>query len=188
MRAASRPATGDSPTYWRGRGGSALGLIVATLGDDYNFLSLTQNAFDLTDRGVGGREGPAGLDAFVYTERGVYRSGETVFATALLRDALGAKFVLLAYFGKNDANGVNGGNNNLTYNGVAYTDANIQEGKYSFWGYEHLVYRSTLTGNAKTVADQLASQIKTTDATVSGLLLPTMHVSRTTEGAVITHN
>ena len=41
---------------------------------------------------------------------------------------------------------------------------------------------------AKTVADQLANQIKTTDATVSGVLLSMMHVSRTTEGAVVTHN
>jgi uncharacterized protein YfaS (alpha-2-macroglobulin family) len=32
---------------------------------------------------------PAGLDAFVYTERGVYRTGETVHVTALLRDPLG---------------------------------------------------------------------------------------------------
>ncbi|HZZ61291.1 MAG TPA: alpha-2-macroglobulin [Roseiarcus sp.] len=78
------------PGLSRGKGGSAPGLLVATLGDDYNFLSLAQNAFDLTDRGVGGRDAPAGLDAFLYTERGVYRSGETVFATALLRDAKGA--------------------------------------------------------------------------------------------------
>jgi len=33
---------------------------------------------------------PKGLDAFVYAERGVYRSGETVFLTALLRDAAGS--------------------------------------------------------------------------------------------------
>ena len=46
-------------------------------------------AFDLTDRGVSGRPVPAGLDAFVYTERGVYRSGETVHVTALLRDPQG---------------------------------------------------------------------------------------------------
>ena len=32
---------------------------------------------------------PAGLDAFVYTERGVYRSGETVQVTTLLRDGQG---------------------------------------------------------------------------------------------------
>ena len=47
-------------------------------------------AFDLTDRGVGGRPAPAGLDAFVYAERGVYRSGETAYLTALLRTAQGA--------------------------------------------------------------------------------------------------
>ena len=123
-----------------------------------------------------------------------YSSGGTLAGvlntpvSASARDSLGAKFALIAFFGKNDANGVNGGQNNLTYNGVPYSDANVQEGKYTYWGYEHLTYRSTLTGNAKTVADQLANQIKTTDATVSGVLLSTMHVSRSTEGAVITHN
>ena len=77
------------PGLARGKGGSAPGLLVATMNGDYNFLDLAQNAFDLTDRGVAGRDAPAGLDAFLYTERGVYRSGETVFATALLRDARG---------------------------------------------------------------------------------------------------
>jgi len=78
------------PGLSRGKGGLAPGLLVASLSDDYNFLNLAQNAFDLTDRGVAGRDAPKGLDAFLYTERGVYRSGETVFATALLRDAKGA--------------------------------------------------------------------------------------------------
>ena len=104
------------------------------------------------------------------------------------RDAFGAKFGLIAYFGVNDANGVNGGNNNLTYNGVAYSPDAVREGRYTFWGYEHVTYRSTLSGNAKTVADQIANQIKTADASVSGVLLSTMNVSRSTEGAVIIHN
>jgi len=77
------------PGLSRGKGGSAPGLLTAALGDDYNFLSLAQNAFDLTDRGVAGRDAPRGLDAFLFTERGVYRSGETVFATALLRESKG---------------------------------------------------------------------------------------------------
>ena len=46
---------------------------------DYGFLNLPQNAFDLTDRGVAAATRPKALDAFLYTERGVYRSGETVF-------------------------------------------------------------------------------------------------------------
>src|SRR5690606_16055348 len=40
-------------------------------------------------RGVKGRAAVNGLDAFLYTERGVYRTGETVALTALLRDARG---------------------------------------------------------------------------------------------------
>ena len=42
-----------------------------------------------SDRGVSGRAVPAGADAFVYAERGVYRSNETVYLTALLRDGQG---------------------------------------------------------------------------------------------------
>jgi uncharacterized protein YfaS (alpha-2-macroglobulin family) len=56
---------------------------------DYAFLSLKTTAFDLSDRGVSGRVVPSGADAFVYAERGVYRSNETVYLTALLRDGQG---------------------------------------------------------------------------------------------------
>ena len=64
-------------------------MLVADGKGDYAFLSLKGPAFDLTDRGVAGRSVAAGLDAFVYTERGVYRTGETVHLTTLLRDAKG---------------------------------------------------------------------------------------------------
>ena len=75
----------------RGEGAMAPAMLVAAeqRGGDYAFLSLKTAAFDLSDRGVAGRTAPAGLDAFVYTERGVYRSGETVHVTALLRDGQG---------------------------------------------------------------------------------------------------
>jgi uncharacterized protein YfaS (alpha-2-macroglobulin family) len=72
----------------RGEGGLAPALLVASLASgDYAFLSLKSSPFDLTDRGVAGRDAPTGLDAYVFTERGVYRTGETVHVTALLRDA-----------------------------------------------------------------------------------------------------
>ncbi|QEL24183.1 alpha-2-macroglobulin family protein [Bosea sp. F3-2] len=74
----------------KGQGGNAPGLVTAALAEDYGFLDLKQTAFDLSDRGVKGRVAPSGLDAFLYTERGVYRSGETVYLTSLLRDAKGA--------------------------------------------------------------------------------------------------
>ncbi|WP_375458091.1 alpha-2-macroglobulin [uncultured Enterovirga sp.] len=85
------------PGLARGEGGMAPGVIVATTGAlgqtgaglDYGFLDMGGAPFDLTDRGVKGRVVTTALDAFLYTERGVYRSGETVNATALLRDAKG---------------------------------------------------------------------------------------------------
>jgi alpha-2-macroglobulin len=74
----------------RGEGALAPALLIASdAKGDYAFLSLKTPAFDLSDRGVSGRPVPAGLDAFVYTERGVYRSGETVQVTTLLRDGQG---------------------------------------------------------------------------------------------------
>jgi uncharacterized protein YfaS (alpha-2-macroglobulin family) len=74
----------------RGEGASSPALVVASdARGDYAFLSLKAPAFELSDRGVAGRSVPAGLDAFVYAERGVYRSGETVQLTALLRDGQG---------------------------------------------------------------------------------------------------
>jgi uncharacterized protein YfaS (alpha-2-macroglobulin family) len=74
----------------RGEGGlSPAMLTVSGEKTDYAFLSLKSSAFDLSDRGVKGREVPVGADAFVYAERGVYRSNETVYLTALLRDGQG---------------------------------------------------------------------------------------------------
>jgi hypothetical protein len=77
------------PGLARGEGGMAPALIVASAGTDYGFLDLGGSAFDLTDRGVKGREAAGPMEAFVYPERGVYRTGETVQVTALLRDAKG---------------------------------------------------------------------------------------------------
>lgn len=78
----------------RGEGGLAPALVVASdPSGDYAFLNLKSPAFDLTDRGVAGRPAATGLDAFVYTERGVYRTGETVHITSLLRDARGIAVV-----------------------------------------------------------------------------------------------
>ncbi len=71
----------------RGEGGVSPAIVVArTPEGDYGFLDITKSAFDLTDRGVAGRAAPGPLDAMVFAERGVYRPGENVYLTALLRD------------------------------------------------------------------------------------------------------
>jgi alpha-2-macroglobulin len=77
------------PGLARGEGGLSPAMVIVEDQGDYAFLNLRAPAFDLSDRGVVGRAVPAGPDAFVFAERGVYRSGETVNVTALLRDARG---------------------------------------------------------------------------------------------------
>jgi alpha-2-macroglobulin len=89
-------------TDTNGRADFDAGLFKATGGDepvmlmaygrdgDFSFLDLRRSAFDLTDRGVGGRQTPGPVDAWLYTERGIYRPGETVYAVAMLRNHIGA--------------------------------------------------------------------------------------------------
>lgn len=70
----------------RGTGAAEPALVVVMAGDDMGFLSLLDPAFDLSDRGVEGREAAGPIDVFLTTDRGVYRAGETVHLTALMRD------------------------------------------------------------------------------------------------------
>ncbi len=74
------------PGLLRGEGGREPAALMAFANDDYNVIDLTRPAFDLSDRGVEGRMAPGAVDVFLYTERGVYRPGETVELMALLRD------------------------------------------------------------------------------------------------------
>lgn len=69
-----------------GQGGNRPAAVYAYGSGDFTFLELTGPAFDLSDRGVSGRPEPGPLDAFLYPERGVYRPGETVHLTTLLRN------------------------------------------------------------------------------------------------------
>jgi hypothetical protein len=76
------------PGLMKGTGGAAPALVVLREGSgDVAFLSLTEPEFDLSDRGVEGREAAPPVDVFLTTDRGAYRAGETVYATALARDA-----------------------------------------------------------------------------------------------------
>lgn len=72
----------------KGVGAVAPALVVAREGEaDVAFLSLNDPEFDLSDRGVEGREAAPPVDVFLTTDRGAYRAGETVYATALARDS-----------------------------------------------------------------------------------------------------
>jgi uncharacterized protein YfaS (alpha-2-macroglobulin family) len=70
-----------------GSGGDEPAAVLAYgPGGDFNFLEVGRAAFDLSDRGVSGRPPPGPVDAYLYTERGIYRPGESVHLTALVRD------------------------------------------------------------------------------------------------------
>ncbi len=75
----------------KGEGGLSPAMLIAEgPNGDYSYLDVSQAAFDLTDRGVKGRATPGPIDAYMYTERGVYRPGEEVNVTSLVRDRDGA--------------------------------------------------------------------------------------------------
>ena len=56
---------------------------------DFAMLDLDRAPIDLSSEGIGGRNPNFPVDGFVYTERGIYRPGETIHATAMLRDDAG---------------------------------------------------------------------------------------------------
>ncbi len=71
----------------RGTGGMVPAVLMARgAAGDFVFLDMTRAGFDLSDRGVTGRAAPGALDVFAWTERGIYRAGETVHVAALTRD------------------------------------------------------------------------------------------------------
>ena len=66
-----------------GTGSAAPALITVAKGKDTTALSLKDPEFDLSDRGVEGRAAPGPVDMFIATDRGAYRPGEVIHATAL---------------------------------------------------------------------------------------------------------
>ncbi len=71
----------------RGKGGLAPQLITAANGAaDFVFLDVSKPGFDFSDRGVTGRPVPGDVDVYAWSERGIYRAGETVHVAALARD------------------------------------------------------------------------------------------------------
>ena len=116
---------------------------------------------------------------------GGYSSGGSLVTTMQATTAaLNGYYV--SYMGTSDAtSAINNGTGAkaLTYNGVSYSLDNVKNGLYTFWGYEHLMYKNTLTGVQKTVADTLATQIDTVDAPIKR---SDMRVSRQADGGLVT--
>ena len=58
-------------------------------GGDFTVLDLSRNAFDLSDRGVNGRKKVDDYDAFMYSNRDIFRPGEQIKFDAIVRMPLG---------------------------------------------------------------------------------------------------
>ena len=72
----------------RGDGNLSPRMLMAYASNgDFAILDLDRSPVDLTERDISGRQPAQEADAFIYTERGVYRPGEIVLANALIRDA-----------------------------------------------------------------------------------------------------
>ena len=125
----------------------------------------------------------------VPTGQGGYSSGGNL-ATALQGLTNATVGYNISYASTGDAaTAITGGAKELSYNGVTLEAAapytSVIEGKYTFWGYEHLMYKTTLDATKKTVANTLATQILNVDATVK---VGDMQVSRPTDGGLVTAN
>lgn len=78
-----------APGLIAGEGGQKPAVLMASRGADgrdFVFMDMTAAPFDLTDRGVEGRAPAGPMDVFLTPDRGIYRPGETVNLTMLVRD------------------------------------------------------------------------------------------------------
>jgi hypothetical protein len=96
--------------------------------------------------------------------------------------------LLLGYVGRSDANAaITLGARLLTYEGVADTDVNIQQGSYSFWCYEHLLSKTGLTTDEGTFKTALTTQITSNLGSNNVSLTSMGTVARTTDGGLVTY-
>ncbi|HKO82835.1 MAG TPA: MG2 domain-containing protein, partial [Chitinophagaceae bacterium] len=62
-------------------------MVIAKTADDFNYLPFNNTRVNTSRFEVGGkRNNPSGLDAFVYAERDIYRPGEKVNFSVIIRD------------------------------------------------------------------------------------------------------
>jgi alpha-2-macroglobulin len=62
-------------------------MIIAKTGDDFNYLPFSATRVNTSRFDVGGRRNnPSGLDAFVYAERDIYRPGEKINFSVIVRN------------------------------------------------------------------------------------------------------
>lgn len=110
---------------------------------------------------------------------GGYSSGSSV-KTAIEANAFANSNGLISYLGSSDwtANG-----KELSYNGVLYSADNVEEGKYTFWGYLHQMRHPSLSGTTLEFYDDLLGAVQTDTTWL--VKVSDMQVSRAADGGLI---
>ena len=108
-----------------------------------------------------------------------------------------SKAWLITCVGISDGNAITaGGGSDVSYCGVPYSIAAVQNGSYPLWGYEHMYYLTASTigtqvviggSPAADVADAIADEVYNTTVTTSsaGIKLSTMSVTRAGTGKLV---
>ena len=118
-------------------------------------------------------------------------SASTGLVSALIATGSSSVGYAVGYAGASDCDAsITAGNVvELSYNGVTLgvsadynTNKKLTSGLYTFWGYERILYPSTIGTVAKAGVDALATQIHDVDAVV---LLSNMAVGRVVDGGVV---
>jgi hypothetical protein len=105
-------------------------------------------------------------------------------ATVSVNGGPASQAYFVAYVGITDsATAISAGATELTWNGVPYSLDNVKNGKYTFWSYQHVTYKSDIAAGKKAIADAIATNIKDV---VSSPLLSEMNVVRTADGGTVT--
>lgn len=110
------------------------------------------------------------------------------------RQVIGSVANTLGYLGLADFNPIAASATALNYNGVVFSVANVANGSYGLWGYEHLVNRvGGLSANQALVRDALIAAItdaafQTGNALYNAAFVPisSMQVERGADGGTVT--
>lgn len=102
-------------------------------------------------------------------------------------DATAGYYISYLTTGDADTIAIPNGAVELKWNGIPFSQDAVAQGQYTFWTYEHVLTRESLTGTARDFATALSNQILNTDGSVAqGILLSNLQVSRTGEGTIVT--
>jgi hypothetical protein len=147
--------TKDSGTRCNALGDSGWGVFKSV-----NQIEVDPATGNMVDLGGGNFEGDTG-----FTSGGTLAKTLGVSTTATTDQNNGGSggFGVIAYLGFNDANTALTLSPNpaheLTYNGVAWSQANIKEGTYTFWGNEYIYTANSVSAEATLCYNNMAGAI-----------------------------